>query len=65
MHTDTNFDCRTAVFYVNTNDGYTNIEGEKVASVENRLVKFGALTKHTGSSTTDSQIRVVLNINYY
>ena len=65
MHSDADFDCSAAVFYMNTNNGYTNIGGEKVASVENRLVKFNALTEHSGSSATDSQIRVVLNINYF
>lgn len=65
MHSDQTFDCSAAVFYLNTNNGHTNIGGEKIASIENRLIKFNALTEHSGSSSTDSQIRVVLNINYF
>ena len=57
---------KTAVFYINTNNGYTKFEdtGKKVESVENRLVVFDLNQKHTGGNTTDTQARYVLNINY-
>jgi len=55
----------SAVFYINNNDGYTKFEdGTKVNSVENRLVIFKSNIKHTGTTCTDTKIRVVLNINY-
>ena len=56
----------TAVFYVNTNNGYTIFEsGEKVSSVENRMVIFDSNILHTGTTCTDERVRCVLNFNYY
>jgi hypothetical protein len=57
---------KTAVFYFNTNNGYTKIEssGEKIESVENRLVVFDANERHTGSTPTNAKARYVLNVNY-
>lgn len=55
----------TSIFYVNTNNGYTRFKnGQKVESVENRLVRFPANTLHTGSTCTDEPFRIVLNLNY-
>ena len=56
----------TAIFYVNTNNGYTKFEnGEMVGSVANRMVIFPANIPHTGTSCTDEKRRVVINFNYY
>ena len=56
----------TAIFYVNTNNGYTEFEdGTKVESVANRLVTFPNATMHTGTSCTDEKTRVVINFNYF
>tara|TARA_Y100000385_G_C13000475_1_gene596958 strand:+ start:489 stop:1004 length:516 start_codon:yes stop_codon:yes gene_type:complete len=55
----------SAVFYLNTNDGYTKFEdGSIVESVANRLVKFPASLRHTGSSCTNAKYRMVLNLLY-
>ena len=55
----------TAVYYLNTCDGYTKFDGgEKIQSISNRLVKFPANLLHTGTSTTNKKCRYVLNINY-
>lgn len=60
-----NFEKKTAVFYVNTNNGYTIFDnGTKIESVENRLLTFPAENKHTGSSCTDQRTRCVINLNY-
>ena len=57
--------CTTAVYYVNTNNGYSIFEdGTKVESVANRLVRFPANMMHTGTSCTDSPNRIVINFNY-
>ena len=65
MHTDTYFTSRTAVYYLNTNDGITLFEtGQEVKSVSNRIVFFPSHIKHTGTTCTDQKRRVVLNINY-
>lgn len=56
----------TAIFYVNSNDGYTEFEdGTKVESVENRLVSFSSDTMHRGTSTTNEDARVIINFNYF
>jgi hypothetical protein len=56
----------TAVFYINTCNGYTLFkDGTKVESVENRLVSFDSSLEHTGTSCTDENIRVVINLNYF
>jgi hypothetical protein len=55
----------TSIFYVNTNDGYTLFEdGTKVESVANRMLTFPADMKHTGTSCTDQQSRVLINFDY-
>lgn len=55
-----------AIYYVNSNDGYTLFEdGTKIESVENRLVIFNSLLKHTGTSCTDEKLRCVVNFLYY
>ena len=55
----------TAIYYPNTNNGYTMFEtGKKVQSVKNRLVKFPVNIEHVGFSCTDQQVRSVINFNY-
>ena len=57
---------KTAIFYVNTNNGKTIFEnGQTVDSVANRVVIFPANLKHTGTTCTDKKTRVVINFNYY
>lgn len=57
---------KTAIFYVNTNNGYTKFEdGDIIESIENRLVVFDSGINHTGSTCTDKKTRIVINFNYY
>ncbi len=59
-------DITTAVYYLNTCDGYTLFEdGPKVNSVENRIVIFDSNMRHTGTSCTNESGRLVMNINYF
>ena len=56
----------TSIFYVNTNNGYTEFEdGTKVESVANRLVTFPSNIKHRGTSCTDEKIRILINFDYF
>jgi len=57
----------TAVYYLNTNDGYTKFKKteKKISSVENRMVIFNTDTEHLGTTTTNNKRRVVLNFNYF
>ena len=53
------------VIYFNDCDGYTYFEdGQKVVSKENRAVIFPGDLLHAGTSCTDADLRVVLNIDY-
>ena len=67
FHCDNNYkNCKTAIYYLNDNDGYTIFEnGEKVESISNRLVMFPTYMKHSGTTCTNSNARIVLNINYF
>lgn len=65
-HTDYEFPCTTAVFYINSNNGYTIFEdGTKVESVANRLVEFDSFYKHSGTTHTDTPQRILINLNYF
>ena len=66
-HTDLDLHQQTAIFYLNTNNGYTKFQEndyEDVPSVANRLLTFYGQLKHCGCSCTDQNTRIVLNINY-
>ena len=53
------------ILYINTNNGYTLLEtGDKIESVENRLLLFPCHIMHTGITQTDTKIRVVINFNF-
>ena len=67
FHTDNPFSCLSAIYYINTNNGYTRFEknNKKVESKENRIVIFDSKLKHRGTNTTNQKKRVVLNINYF
>ena len=68
FHTDfeeDQFVGKTAVYYVNTNNGYTEFKsGVKVNSIANRMVIFDSKYEHAGVTSTDTNRRVVLNINF-
>ncbi|WDS61039.1 DNA endonuclease V [Synechococcus phage S-BM1] len=56
---------KTSILYMNTCNGYTLFEdGTKVESVRNRFVTFPNHTRHTGTTTTDADYRMVINFNY-
>lgn len=69
FHTDVTKDykhSKTAVFYLNTNNGATLFKNKKkVKSVENRIVIFDAQEQHTTITQTDTDTRIVLNLNFY
>ena len=63
-HTDYK-DITTSILYMNTNNGWTEFKnGDKVESVENRLVIFDSDLEHAGVTCTDEKRRVVINFNY-
>ena len=64
-HKDQNFKCKTAIYYVNNNNGYTLIGKEKILSKENRIVLFDSDVKHLGTNSTNCNNRMVINFNYF
>jgi len=65
-HIDYNFPHKTIVFYLNSNNGYTEFEdGTKVDSIENRIVFFDGSIPHNSSTCTDQKARAVISINYF
>ena len=64
-HTDVPFQCSTAIFYINSNNGKTIFKnGEEINSVANRMVIFNSNLEHAATSHTDEKTRVNINFNY-
>ena len=64
-HRDLDVNCLVSIFYINSNNGYTKFEnGQKIESIENRLITFDNNLKHNGTTSTNSQTRIVLNLCY-
>tara|TARA_B100000886_G_C20410884_1_gene486961 strand:+ start:658 stop:1128 length:471 start_codon:yes stop_codon:yes gene_type:complete len=58
-------DCKTAIFYLNTNNGYTLFDkGDKIPSQENRVVEFDSNLKYCALNQADFKYRIVINFNY-
>ena len=56
---------KTALFYINTNNGYTKFKnGKKVKSEANSLLLFNAEEYHSSVTCTDEKRRMVINFNY-
>jgi hypothetical protein len=66
-HLDHNFfSGKIAIFYINSNDGYTIFEdGTKIDSVENRLLVFNGDVLHTGTTCTNQKVRCLINFMFY
>ena len=65
MHVDTDLNCKTAVYYLNSNNGYTLFEnGTIINSIRNRIVIFDSNLRHCGTTCTDQKNRIVLNLNF-
>ena len=67
FHIDTQSENKfnTAIYYLNSNNGYTKFKnGKKVNSVKNRIVIFDGLIEHRGTSCSDQPYRGVINFNY-
>jgi hypothetical protein len=66
FHSDQKYSHIGAVYYVNTNDGYTGFEdGTKIESIENRIMIFDSSIPHHSTHCTDQKIRLTMNFNYF
>ena len=65
-HIDYDYGNKTAIYYINTCDGYTRFEdGSRIDSVGNRMLLFPSNMKHGGTTTTNQKYRMVINFNYH
>ena len=67
LHIDQSFKCKTALIYMNTCDGYTYLKktDKKVMSVANRVLHFNSNDEHHSTTTTNADVRMTVNINYF
>ena len=64
-HQDYHFEHMAALYYVNTNNGFTVLEdGTEIESIENRLLLFNGATMHHSTTCTDQKRRVTINFNF-
>jgi len=55
---------KTAIYYVNTNNGYTVFKNNKVKSEANKIIIFNGNIKHKVKYQTDRDTRIVINFLY-
>ena len=65
-HIDYEIKHKGALFCLNTCNGYTKMyDGEKIDSVENRMIFFDPTKDHCSTNTTDKNRRLNINFNYF
>lgn len=65
-HTDFPFDHNGAIFYINSNNGFTILhDGTKIESVANRILFFNSSLLHNSTHCTDKKVRININFNYF
>tara|TARA_B100002019_G_scaffold267358_1_gene258371 strand:+ start:1564 stop:2076 length:513 start_codon:yes stop_codon:yes gene_type:complete len=66
LHKDYPFEHKGAVYYINSNDGYTLFEdGTKIESVANRMLFFESFNLHRSTTCTNARGRFNINFNYF
>lgn len=56
---------KTSIYYLNTTNGKTYFENNQtIDCVKNRLISFPGNIKHAGYSHTDTNYKLIVNINY-
>jgi hypothetical protein len=65
-HKDFPWKHKACLFSVNSCDGGTILSnGEKIKSVENRMLFFDSFKPHSSTSTTNVKARININFNYF
>ena len=69
FHTDNNFNCKTAILYLNTCDGGTEFKIDNkikfIKSEENKIVVFDSNIEHSGVTSKNANFRYIINFNYF
>jgi len=63
-HVDADFPHKGAILYLNTNNGFTVVDGTPVESVENRLLLFDPSIPHHSTTCSDQPFRANINFNF-
>lgn len=62
---DLDKDIKVVIYYVNSNNGYTEIKNNgKVESIKNRILFMNGNEEHKCTNQTDTDLRINININY-
>ena len=65
FHVDNDGPHKVALYYINSNNGYTEFEsGETIQCVKNRLIIFDGSIEHRSVKQTNTKTRVAINTNY-
>ena len=65
-HFDFPFKHNGFLFYINNNDGFTELkDGTKIKSIENRGLFFDASILHNSTTCTNAPGRININFNYH
>lgn len=65
-HVDSGISKKGCIFYLNTNDGFTILDGDiGIKSIENRLLIFDPKKPHSSTNCTDRNYRSTINFNYF
>tara|TARA_R100001480_G_scaffold154423_1_gene159608 strand:- start:90 stop:578 length:489 start_codon:yes stop_codon:yes gene_type:complete len=66
FHVDYEFPHKSALYMINTNNGYTILEdGKKIETKENRMLLFDASKKHKSTTCTDNIYKCNIIFNYF
>lgn len=69
FHVDYKYPCKTAILYLNTCDGGTELkidnEIQLVKAEKNKMLIFDSNIEHAGTPSTDVDFRYIINFNYY
>ena len=64
-HRDYEYKHKSAIYCINTCDGYTMFEdGKNISSVANRLITFDGSKQHASTDCTNAKSRININFNY-
>jgi len=63
-HVDADFPHKGAILYLNTNNGFTVVDGTPVESVANRLLLFDPSIPHHSTTCSDQPFRANINFNF-
>jgi hypothetical protein len=65
FHVDNDGPHKVALYYINSNNGYTEFEsGETIQCVKNRMVIFDGSIEHRAVKQTNNKTRIAINTNY-